>query len=252
VGVRTVTAPDLPRAHLEDKEKEEKEEMSRVAAIFDLDHTLLSESSGTLIVRYMRREGELWRYFRRRDVIRMIGSLARYQMGRLDSIEMLRRAARLTAGIPVDEFWQLIANWFEEMVIYTISRGALEQLAWHRNQDHIPVICSAASQFSVLPVAHHLCIEHALHTEWLVADGRLTGELGIPILYGQGKVLKTREWAAEQDVNLADSYFYTDHHSDLPLLEAVAHPVAVNPNQKLLRTATARGWPVVDWHQDAA
>ena len=80
----------------------------------------------------------------------------------------------------------------------------------------------------------------AIWTEWLSADGALTGLVREPITYGEGKVYWTERWAAEHNVDLSQSYFYSDHLSDVPLLELVGHPVAVNPTRQLTRYALER------------
>ncbi|MBV7335429.1 HAD-IB family hydrolase [Chloroflexi bacterium TSY] len=133
--------------------------------------------------------------------------------------------------------------------MFSIIFQAKEKLAWHRDQSHLPVICSAASQFSVLPVAEHLDIQHSIHTTWLVSDGHLTGRLKQPIVYGLGKVHWIEQWCKEHRVNLARSYFYSDSISDRPLLELVGHPIAVNPDVKLEQFARQQSWPVLWWRE---
>jgi phosphoserine phosphatase len=79
-------------------------------------------------------------------------------------------------------------------------------------------------------------------------DGRLTGRVTPPVCYGQGKVVWAERFAAEHDVDLDAGYFYTDSISDLPLLERVGHPVAVNPDPRLRRLADKRGWPIEQFY----
>ena len=222
---------------------------TRVAAIFDLDDTLLAGSSGKMMIRYLRRTGELTRYFRRRDLVRTVALIAGWQMGVLDPYRAMEATARLSAGMDVAAMWALVHRWFDDMVVHAIRPQATARLAWHREQGHIPVICSASSQFSVIPVADYLDIDHRVYTELESEDGRLTGSLRQPIVYGPGKVTWMARWAAANDVDLGASHFYSDHVSDVALLELVAHPYAVNPHAALRRLATQRGWPVLDWHQ---
>ncbi len=105
-------------------------------------------------------------------------------------------------------------------------------MAWHRGQGHIPLICSGSSQFAVLQVADELQIQHTIYTEWEAQDGYLTGTLRHPLVYGTGKVFWAQAWADANQIDLAGSYFYSDHISDLPLMDLVAHPVAINPDKK--------------------
>ncbi len=221
--------------------------MSQTAAIFDLDLTLITRSSATLFIKYLRQTGQMWRFFRRRDLAMMVLDMVRYKLGFLDGNVAIRRSALLSAGIDVDEMWTLINEWTAEMLVHAISPSARERLEWHRAQGHIPVVCSAASQFSVKPVADLLGITELVYTEWLTANNRLTGRLREPITFGTGKVYWMKKWAAKRDVDLSRSYFYSDDAVDLPLLEIVEHPIAVNPHRPLRKIAKARQWPILTW-----
>lgn len=221
--------------------------MSKIAAIFDLDRTLITRSSAILFVKYLRQTNQMWRFFRPRDLAMLTLDMIRYKLGLLDGNIAIRRSALLSAGIDVDEMWELIHQWTEDMLVHFISEQARERLEWHRSQGHIPVVCSAASQFSVKPVADLLGIEEQVYTEWLVADNRLTGRLREPLTFGEGKVYWMKKWATERDVDLSLSYFYSDDAVDMPLLEIVAHPIAVNPHRPLRKIAKARQWPILTW-----
>lgn len=221
--------------------------MTQIAAIFDLDDTILTDSTGRLLWRYLRKKRLLGRYFRWRGISALTINITRYRLRLVDATRAMQGVAHLAAGIPVDEFWELIDEWFHEVVIHTISPKAEEQLDWHRRQGHILAICSGGSQFSVLPVARHLDIEHTIYTDWYSEGGQLTGEVRTPIAYGAGKVHWMEKWSAEQGVDLTKSYFYSDHISDCPLLERVAHPTVVNPNKKFAQHAKEQGWPVLYW-----
>jgi HAD superfamily hydrolase (TIGR01490 family) len=224
----------------------------RIAAIFDLDDTLLTESTGRSILRYLRETKSIGRFVRRRDVVALLGSTLLYRYGALDITRMMSLTARAVRGVPVAEMWEFIERWFEERVKYVISVAAVERLAWHREQGHVPVMCTASSQFSADPVARYLGIEHVISTPWLDDGVHMTGEVRLPLSYGAGKVYWMRRWAQEQGVSLPASYFYTDHPSDLPLLNLVAHPVVVNPYAELERIAYMRDWPVVHWREPIA
>jgi len=223
-----------------------------IAAIFDLDDTLLDGSSGRMFLRYMREKELVARYIRRRDMLRFGAEVLLHKAGLVDATRLLNHMARLLKGVDLEEMWRLGRDWYTDMVAPAISQPALECLAWHRSQGHVPLICSGSSQFAVLQVAAQLEIPHAIFTEWQAADGVLTGALRQPLVYGPGKVYWANRWAEEQGIDLAASYFYSDHVSDLPLMEAVAHPAAVNPDKKLARLAVQRGWPVLQWRNTPA
>lgn len=219
----------------------------QIAAIFDLDRTLIRETSGKLFFQYLRETDQLWRYFRRRDMAAVAVAVGAYRLGLIDATHAMQRSARVAAGIEVDHFWQLVRRWFADVVVHTITQEGSACVDWHRGQGHLPLICSASSQFSVQPVAEYLAIPHTICTEWLADDGRLTGRVRLPVAYGAGKVHWAQRWAAAHGVDLARSYFYSDDHSDMPLLERVAHPMAVNASHRLAKVATARSWPVLAW-----
>jgi HAD superfamily hydrolase (TIGR01490 family) len=221
--------------------------LSQIAAIFDLDRTLITRSSAILFVKYLRQSNQMWRFFRPRDLAMLALDMIRYKLGMLDGNIAIRRSANLSAGIDVDEMWALINEWSADMLVHFISEPARERLTWHRDQGHIPVVCSAASQFSVKPIADLLDIKEQVYTEWLVADNRLTGQLREPITFGPGKVYWMQKWAAEHDADLSRSYFYSDDAVDLPLLEIVEHPIAVNAHRPLRKIAKARQWPILTW-----
>jgi HAD superfamily hydrolase (TIGR01490 family) len=223
--------------------------MPKVAAIFDLDDTILRGSSGRLFLHYARRRRRTLRFIRLRNAIPVIASYLQYFLGGVDAMRAMERSALAARGIAEAEVWALVDQWFDDVLMKAIAPAAIERVQWHHAQGHIPVICSASSQFAVQPVADYLQIEHTVHTIWLVEEGRLTGRLRHPIVYGLGKVHWMNLWAEEHDVSLADSYFYSDHNSDRPLLELVGAPIAVNPDRQLAQLAAERGWPILNWKE---
>lgn len=221
--------------------------MRRVAAIFDLDDTLLTDSSGRLMFRYLRQRRLLRRFFHPWGVLTVLNAVSLYKLRVIDATRAMQRTAHLARDVRVAELWEIVQSWFDEMLVHAIAAEGQARVNWHRSQGHIPVICSAASQFSVQPVARHLDVDHVVCTEWLAEDGKLTGIVREPIVYGEGKVFWMERWAQRHNVDLASSYFYSDHISDQPLLQRVAYPTVVNPNRKFGRLATRFGWPIQYW-----
>ena len=215
-----------------------------IAAIFDMDDTLLNGSSGRMLFDWLREKGMLNRYFRRRDIPQVILAALLYKLHLLDPTWLILLMGRSAAGADAGEMWAIFRRWFREMLVPAINPEGVKRLKWHRAQGHLPVICSGSSQFAVELMAEHLGVAH---TEWLIEQGRLTGELRQPLVYAKGKVHWMERWAETNRVDLANSYFYTDHISDRPLLERVAHPVAVNPDPQLARLARQRNWEILTW-----
>lgn len=218
-----------------------------IAAIFDLDDTLVAGVTGRMVVKYLRKTGELSTFVRRSEMLAILAQSLLFKYGLTNATAAMQVTVRVCRGRTVDEMWELVNRWFEEMVKDALAPGALTTLDWHREQGHLPVICTASSQFSALPVARHLGIQHAIFTEWESNNGRMTGSVRLPIAYGAGKVHHLRAWADAVGVDLRRSYFYSDHHSDLPMLELVEHPVAVNPTRRLRMLAEQRCWPIKVW-----
>ena len=107
-----------------------------------------------------------------------------------------------------------------------------------------PAIVSGATKFVVRPLAARLGIRHMLYTRLEVEDGCFTGRVVDPICFEEGKIYWLQQLIEEEGIDLAKSYFYTDSITDRPLLDLVAHPIAVNPDPMLYREAVRRSWPV--------
>lgn len=219
-----------------------------IAAIFDLDKTLVTGNTGTMVVKYLREQGLFRKYLRRRDVARLLAGTVLYRLGYTDATRLMQATVATVCGIPVREMWEMVGGWFDAMVRHRLAPGALDRLEWHVTQGHIPLICTASSQFSALPVAKHLGIAHAVYTDWEDDGEVMTGGVRLPITYAAGKVYWVRKWAAQTGVRLEESYFYSDDVVDLPLLECVGHPAAVNANPALAALAGRRAWPLLTWY----
>ena len=219
--------------------------MSRVAALFDLDKTLLDVSSGQLYARYLYRHGRVGR----RELAQVVwwGVLSR--LGVLDMQALIPRLLSSAAGDDEREMRLLCDQWFAEDVLPHLTVRGRQRVAEHQAQGQVVALVSASTQYVVGPMAAYLGFPgQYVCTHLESQDGHLTGEIVPPPCYGFGKVVWAERFAAEHDVDLAVSSFYTDSISDLPLLERVGHPVAVNPDPRLRRLAWKRGWPVESFY----
>ena len=215
--------------------------MSRVAALFDLDKTLLDTSSAQLYARYMYRHGQMGRW----ELARVVwwGILSRF--GRLDMRDLIPRLLADAAGDDEQEMRQLCDRWFDEDVLPHVTERGRHRVAEHQARGHVLAIVSASTQYVVGPSAAYLGFPgQYVCTHLESKNGHLTGQVVPPVCYGAGKVVWAERFAAEHGVDLGASYFYTDSITDLPLLERVGHPVAVNPDPRLRRLAGRRGWSI--------
>jgi HAD superfamily hydrolase (TIGR01490 family) len=212
----------------------------RVAAFFDVDGTLIARNSARMYMQHLRETGQA----RRRDLAWTFYYICRYKLGMLDveraitaSLDFIR--GRNEAVIRAD-----CDAWYAETIRSYVYPAMAATVEAHRRAGHVPVILSSATRYLAGPLAADLGIEHVLVTQLLVADGRFTGEAVRPVCYGDGKSFWAERLAGTLGLDLARSYFYTDSITDLPVLERVGEPRIVNPDPRLGRVASRRGWPI--------
>lgn len=219
--------------------------MSRVAALFDLDKTLLDTSSGQLYVRYMRRTGQIGN--------RAVLQVAWWSLiSRLGMLDVQKLVPRLLAGVAGDDESEMLRTsdlWFVSDVVPHITQRGRQRVVEHQDHGHVVAIVSGSTQYAVGPAAAYLGIPgQYVCTHLESRNGRFTGQVVPPVCYGAGKIVWAERFAAEHGADLSASYFYTDSITDLPLLERVAHPIAVNPDPRLRRLAQKRGWPIEQFY----
>ncbi len=214
-----------------------------VAAFFDMDRTILNDSSGRLYLRYLMQTGHIGP----REGLRIAWWLLWYMLGFIDFPQAMMRMLLMSSGEEEEPLREETDAWFAEWMAPHITEGAVQRIEEHRAQGHRLVVLSAATVYVVRPLAERLNIPDYLCTYLEVEHGRFTGRLVEPVCYGLGKVLLAERFAARHGLDLSQSYFYSDGHEDVPMLERVAHPVAVNPDRRLRRLAARRGWPIESW-----
>jgi HAD superfamily hydrolase (TIGR01490 family) len=216
-----------------------------IAAFFDLDRTVLDGSSSTLWARYLYREGRM----SLGEVAHLIWWTLQYKLAVVDMAAIVRRLSMDMKGQSEADLIAESDRWYQEMVAPRLAPKAVERIEEHKAQGHTVAILTASTVYVGRPVARALGLDdNAICTRLEVADGRFTGRCIEPICYGPGKVYWARIFAQERGLDLSQAYFYSDSFTDLAMLEAVAHPVAVNPDTRLRRLAGRRGWPVERFH----
>ncbi|MCB9673677.1 MAG: HAD-IB family hydrolase [Alphaproteobacteria bacterium] len=213
------------------------------AALFDLDRTLLDCNSGRLWVAHEWREGRIgWR-----DAAWAAWWLTRYTLGNAHGLEeVFATAVASYEGIAEDEIVERTRSWFVAEVEPRMRPGARDALERHREAGDRLVLATSSTIYSARAAQEAWGFDDLICTHMEVEDGRFTGRISA-LAYGDAKLDRCIEWAADQGFELADCTFYTDSITDQRLLEAVGRPVAVNPDVKLARLATERSWPTVDW-----
>ena len=213
------------------------------AAFFDLDKTVIAKASMMAFGRPFMREGLV----RRRTVLR--GAYAHVVYLHLGASEQKLARIResvltLTRGWDQERVRDIVAETMEEVINPIVYKEASELIAEHKAAGRRVFIVSASPEEIVNPLAKYLGVDESISSRAEVdEDGRYTGAME-RYAYGPYKAEIMRQLAEEEDLDLAASYAYSDSYTDLPMLEAVGHPIAVNPDRVLLKVARDKGWEV--------
>jgi len=211
-------------------------------AIFDLDNTLLGGDSDYLWGQFLVEKGIVDRKHYEEANARFYKD---YKNGTLDIVLFLEFALSPLADNPLEALHRWRAAFIEEKIRPIVLPAATALIEKHRCQGDVPLIITATNRFVTEPIARLYGIEHLIATTPELDDGRYTGRfVGTPC-FREGKVRRLREWLAENEHDLADSWFYSDSHNDLPLLSLVGFPVAVDPDETLETHASRNGWPII-------
>lgn len=211
-------------------------------AIFDLDNTLIGGDSDHAWGEFACELGivDAHQFATANDQF-----YADYQAGELDIEAYLKHA--LSPLIGVDP--ELTAQWHSEFMRRKIEPMLLPAatllLDQHRSRgDHLLII-TATNRFVTEPIAKRLGVADLLACEGEQIDGRYTGKTAGILTYAEGKVRRLLQWLEHSDQTLEGSYFYSDSHNDIPLLERVDHAIAVDPDERLRKRAEDRGWKIM-------
>lgn len=217
------------------------------AAFFDLDRTVISRSSSLALTRPMYRAGLVSRSALLRGALaQIVYLLLGADEKRMDRLKEGMLA--LTKGWDRDQVEQIARQALAELIDPYLYQEALDLMELHRALGRTVFIVSSSPEEVVRPLAERLGHVEVLATRARVVDGKYTGELEF-YCYGEAKAEAIRTLAAERGIDLSGSYAYSDSITDLPMLEVVGHPVAVNPDRDLRREAERRGWQVRDFRR---
>ena len=218
-------------------------ETGRVAAFFDLDKTIIAKSSTLAFSRPFFDQGLI----NRRSVLKSSYAQFLFLLSGADHDQMERMRAYLTsmcAGWNVDQVRSVVAETLHDIVDPLVFAEAADLIADHKLRGHDVIVVSASGEEVVAPIADALGATRSTATRMAVADGLYTGEVEF-YCYGEGKVDAMRQLADEYHYDLSACYAYSDSVTDLPMLTAVGHPTAVNPDRALRKAAAGNGWPIL-------
>lgn len=217
-------------------------EKGRSAAFFDVDGTLLTVQSGSLYIGYLRRNGLM----DLSDQLRIYWSFLTYRLGMLNLRRLAEVSSRWLAGRLEEEVAEHCRDWYESEVAAYFFEPMLSKVEEHRRQGHVVALLTGGTRYLNDWIAADLGIEHTLVSRLEVKGGRFTGNPVGPLCYGRGKVAHAEAFAESEGIDLGASWFYADSIADLPMLERVGTPVAVNPDPRLRVEAKRRGWPIIE------
>ena len=214
-----------------------------IAAFFDLDKTIIARSSTLAFSRPFFDEGLI----NRRAVLKSSYAQFLFMLSGMDADQtekMRSHLAGLCAGWDTAQVQAIVSETLHDIVDPLVYAEAAELIADHRARGHDVVVVSASGDEVVGPVAAMIGADHHVATRMETRDGLYTGQIDF-YCWGEGKADAIRAMADERGYDLAGCFAYTDSVTDLPLLEVVGHPTAVNPDRALRREAIGRGWPVL-------
>lgn len=215
----------------------------RTAAFFDLDKTIIAKSSTLAFSKPFFAQGLI----NRRSVLKSSYAQFLFLLSGADHDQMERMREHLTAmcaGWDVEQVKAVVAETLHDIVDPLVFAEAADLIADHKLRGHDVIVVSASGEEIVAPIARALGATHSVATSMREEDGHYTGEVDF-YCYGPGKVEAMEKLAAEYGYDLAASYAYSDSVTDLPMLEAVGRPTAVNPDRALRKEAAVNGWPIL-------
>ena len=211
-------------------------------ALFDLDNTLIAGDSDFLWGCFLVEQGIVDAALYERENQRFYDQ---YKVGELDIHEFMAFQLRLLSEHSLDTLQQWRKQYVEEKIAPILLPRARALIERHRQQGDTLVVITATNRFITDPVVELYGIPHLIATEAEMLNDQYTGKVaGTPSFQG-GKVERLTDWLTENRQSLQNSWFYSDSHNDLPLLNKVTHPVAVDPDEILKRHANDHDWPII-------
>jgi len=212
---------------------------------FDLDDSLINKDANSLWIKW-RFKHERWALV---EALQALASLYRaYKKGKVTHGRLSGYYRTRTRGMSLEQYQRKVAHFFAERGNFHIYPQAASLLFAYQRQGSDIVMITGSDDVIAQAYGKALGIRHVISNRLSVEQGEITG-LQHPMCYGEGKVQLAGEYLRQRGLTFADAAFYTDSHSDAPLLEQVAQPVVLNPNSALRQMALQRQWPCLDWRE---
>jgi HAD superfamily hydrolase (TIGR01490 family) len=215
-----------------------------VVAFFDVDETIVRGNSAQQYAMEAYRHGELSHW----DALRLIGWILLYRLRLIEMRPWMERASTLHAGVDEGDFADRSRALYNDSLANRLDPEVVARINEHRERGHRLVLLTATLRQVAIPLLEHLGFHDILSNELNYRDGTIIGGFVEPLCYGEGKVVHALQFMEKRAFRFEDAYFYSDSIADLPMLEAVGHPVVVNPDRRLRKIAQSRGWPGIKQH----
>jgi HAD superfamily hydrolase (TIGR01490 family) len=215
-----------------------------VGAFFDFDETLLDIESSRLGFRY------LWerRLVSFGFILKVLSANYFYKRHWLSDEKMARMLIKFYRKRRLEDFRQGASVFYKEHLKPHLAPNIHAQVNKHRRQGHRLILISGSVRYMLEPVAEDLGFDHLLCTDLEIgADGLLTGRAKGPICLNSNKRVLAERLARKAHIDLASSYAYGNHQSDIPLLELIGNPHVVEPTEPLRKVALANKWPILTY-----
>ncbi len=217
----------------------------RAAAFFDLDKTVIAKSSALAFGRPFYTSGLI----DRRAVLKSMYAQLVFSLSGADEAQMAKMRDAMAAtsvGWEVAQVRQIVTETLHDLIDPLVYAEAVELIEAHRRAGREIVVVSSSGAEVVGPIGDLLGVDKVIATEMEIRDGRYTGGIAF-YAFGANKAAAMRDLARERGYDLSASHAYSDSITDVPMLAAVGHPTAVNPDRALRRVALERGWPISDF-----
>jgi HAD superfamily hydrolase (TIGR01490 family) len=218
-------------------------ENRKIAAFFDFDNTVITVDTATRYFKAQWKNKTLPFFYALQ--IYIAGFF--YNCGLYPESMMIDIILKYYVGKDMRELSKDAATFYSKEIKFNFSPNILKKISWHREQSHILVLCSGGFEYILKHPYKELSFDHLICSKLNVdANGILPGTLRGPICLGSAKKAWVQAFSQKKDIDLNKSYFYSDHHRDLPLLEAIGNPIVVAPTSKLSKIAIQNGWPIIN------
>ena len=224
--------------------------MTKAAAFFDLDKTIIATSASAALSRPFYDGGLVGRM----DVLKSAYAHFLFTISSADAEQterMRKHLSELVAGWEVDKVREIVTDTVREVIDPFVYQEAVDLIAEHHELGHDVVIVSASGVELVEPIAAMLGADDTIATRMAIEDGKYTGEIEF-YNYGENKAIAIKELAERRGYNLARCYAYTDSITDAPMLDTVGHGFAVNPDRAMRKIAAERGWGALTFMRPVA